>query len=164
MVHKQALLLTVDAPVGVLVDRLRGYLTQDRFFTRREEEFLFRGDVSEESFTLSPVRVDASFRSVQWLPVQITGVFEPSGGTTTVRATVRGTGTMFYAGAFAIGILAVLTYAVVVAPELLVAWLLLFVPVLLFSIGALWLYSWSRVRTAKRVVQNALLGKRDLLA
>jgi len=164
MVRKQSLVLTVDAPVGALVDRLRAHVMQDQYFSRREDEFLFRGDVSESGFTLVPFRVDTLFRSLRRLPVRISGVFEPSGATTIVRATVRDTATVFYAGAFGIAVLGVLAFALIVAPELTIAWLLMFVPILLFSTGFWWLYSLSRVCTAKRVVQNALLGKRDLLA
>src|SRR5262249_2094265 len=148
-------------PVGVLVDRLRSHVIREGFVNEREGPFLFHGAASEAGFNLIPVAV-ALFRSVSPWPVHITGEFEPAEVATTVRATLRLDAIVYWAGGLCVlALLGLLAYAIAVAPELAVAWLLVFLPAVLLTVGGFWLYSWNWLRSSKRLLQNALRGEKS---
>jgi hypothetical protein len=153
----------VEAPVGVLVERLRNHVIQERFFSKREGQFLFHGAASDAGFSLIPVAVQVLVRSVKPWPVHISGEFEPAADATTVRATLRLDAMVYWAGGlFVLALLGVMAYSVVIAPELTVCWLLMFLPMALFTVGVFWLYSWTWLRSSKRLLQSALRGDKDL--
>jgi hypothetical protein len=163
MLFRENWVTTVGEPVAVLVERLREHVTQERFFSKREGEFLFHGAVSEAGFSLIPVVVQVLVRSVKPWPVHISGEFEPSGDATTVRATLRADALVYWAaGLFVVALLGLLAYSIAIAPELTVAWLLMFVPLALLSVAFFWLYAWSRLRSSKRLLQSAIWGDKRL--
>jgi hypothetical protein len=163
MFFRENWVTTVDEPVGVLVERLKEHVIQERFFSKREGEFLFHGAVSESEFSLIPVVVQVLVRSVTPWPVHISGAFEPSGDGTTVRATLQLDAINYWiAGSFVVALLGLLAYSIAIAPELIVAWLLMFVPMTVFPVGLFWLRSWSSLRSSKRLLQSAIRGDKRL--
>jgi hypothetical protein len=163
MLFQDNLVTTVNEPVAVLVERMRSHVIQERFFSKREGEFLFHGAVSEAGFSLIPVVVQILVRSVKPWPVHISGDFEPSGEATTVRATLRVDALVYWAsGLFAMALLGMLVYSIAIAPEATALWVLFFVPMSLFSVGYFWLYAWSRLRGSKRLLQSVIRGDKRL--
>jgi hypothetical protein len=163
MLFRENWVTTVDEPVGVLVERMREHVIQERFFSKREGEFLFHGAVSEAGFSLIPVVVQVLVRSVKPWPVHISGTFEPSGGGTLVRATLHADSIIYWAaGLFVVALLGLLAYSIAIAPELTVGWLLTFVPTTLFVVGFFWLDSWIRLRNSKRLLQSAIRGDKRM--
>jgi hypothetical protein len=150
---------TVNAPVSVLVERLRNHVIEERFFSKREGTIQFHGTVSEAGFSLIPVVVQLVVRSVNPRPVHILGRFEPCEEGTKVRAELRVTDIVYWAGgAFALALLGMLVYSIAVVPEVTILWLVVYIPMALFVIGYIWLWSWVRLRASKRLLQEVILG------
>jgi hypothetical protein len=136
---------------------VRQHIVGEKYFSDRRGQILFQGTVTGEAFVLVPVAVELTFGSVKPYPTQIRGSFSPVEGGTKVHATVRISDSFYMAfGLLIVALLAMFAYEIVIAPGLVVAWLVMFVPMIVLVVALALISAYIYVRRSLKLLQEAV--------
>jgi hypothetical protein len=148
---------TVDQSADQVADRIRRLVISEKYFSDRRGEVLFHGVVSSGNFALVPCVIEGAFGIIKPFPIRVQGHIQSTDRGAKIEALAQMTD-MFYL-AFGLALLALVimfTYETVLAPELVLAWLSLSLPMVLVLLGVALLYARFRLQTTMRVLQEGV--------
>ena len=149
---------TVELPADQVAGRIGRLVIDEKFFSDRRGQILFHGVVSPEQFALIPCVVEILFGSIRPYPIRVQGHLLSTDHGTKIEAVAQMTDTFYLAfGLPLLAIAVMFAYETVIAPSLVFAWIVLFLPMILLFLGVALLYAQVRLRRTMRVLQEGVL-------